>query len=192
MQKTEFRKEYLSRRKTLSEDVYFELSQKLADQFFFNFHAKLLAINTLHTFLPIEKNREPNTNFILKILFQRFKKIKIVVPKTDFELNVLTHFEIDDQTLFKENKYEIPEPISVEKVEEKELDVVIVPLLVFDKNGHRIGYGGGFYDKFLAKTRPDCVKIGLSFFEPIENPIETEKTDIRLDFCITPNKIWEF
>ena len=135
--------------------------------------------------------RHPITS-ILKILFQRFKKIRVVVPKTDFQHQILTHYAIDDQTLFKENKYEIPEPISEEKVGENELDLVLVPLLVFDKNGHRIGYGGGFYDKFLAKTRPECIKIGISFFEPLDNFIETEKTDIRLDFCITPNKIWEF
>jgi 5-formyltetrahydrofolate cyclo-ligase len=192
MTKAQIRTEYLQKRKQLSEDLYFDLSQKLSDQFFFYFHSKLLKINSLHTFLPIEKNREPNTNFILKILFQRFKKIKVVVPKTDFQLNILTHFEIDDQTLFEENKYGIPEPISEEEVEVNEIDLVLVPLLAFDQNGHRIGYGGGFYDKFLSKTRPNCVKIGLSFFDPIDTIIEYENTDIPLDFCITPSKIWDF
>jgi 5-formyltetrahydrofolate cyclo-ligase len=190
--KNYIRNEYINKRKTLSEGIYFELSQRLADQFFFYFHAKLLKINTLHIFLPIEKNKEPNTNFILKILFQRFKKLQIVVPKTDFDNKEMAHLIIDEETLFEENKYGIPEPIAHEHFPENDIDLVLVPLLAFDKNGHRIGYGGGFYDRFLAKLKPGCLKIGLSLFDPIESQIEVENTDIKLDFCITPHKIWEF
>jgi 5-formyltetrahydrofolate cyclo-ligase len=190
--KAQLRTENLQKRKQLGEAVYFELSQKIADQFFFTFHAKLLKINILHLFLPIEKNKEPNTNFILKILFQRFKKVQVVVPKTDFEKMQMEHFAIEEQTLFEENKYGIPEPISDKIIAENEIDLVLIPLLAFDKNGNRIGYGGGFYDQFLANVKPDCIKIGLSLFEPIETIIETEKTDIKLDFCITPHKIWSF
>jgi 5-formyltetrahydrofolate cyclo-ligase len=192
MTKSQIRTEYLQKRKQLSEDLYFDLSQKLSDQFFFYFHSKLLKINSLHTFLPIEKNHEPNTNFILKILFQRFKKLQIVVPKTDFKNQLMEHFAIDEGTIFEENKFGIPEPISETKIPENEIDLVLVPLLTFDQNGQRIGYGGGFYDKFLSKTKPDCVKIGLSFFDPIDTIIEYENTDIPLDFCITPSKIWDF
>lgn len=192
MTKSQTRTEYLQKRKLLSEDLYFNLSQKLSDQFFFYFHSKLLKINTLHTFLPIEINHEPNTNFILKILFQRFKKLQIIVPKTDFENQIMQHFEIDEGTIFEENKFGIPEPISNTKIAENEIDLVLVPLLAFDQIGHRIGYGGGFYDKFLAKTRPDCIKIGLSFFDPFSTNFQPESTDIPLDFCITPSKIWDF
>ena len=206
MTKAEIRKEYLQKRKQLGEAVYFELSQKIADQFFFYFHTKLLKIRSLHTFLPIEKNREPNTNFILKILFQRFKKLQIIASKSDFENQILEHFAINEGTIFEENKFGFPEPISDTKIPENEIDLVLVPLLAFDTNGNRIGYGGGFYDRFLAKTNPGCIKIGLSFFEPINQNegfaqieatlnypiIKSETTDIPLDFCITPSKIWEF
>ncbi|MES2796027.1 MAG: 5-formyltetrahydrofolate cyclo-ligase [Bacteroidota bacterium] len=192
MTKSEIRSEYLQKRKALSEDLYFGLSQQLADQFFFHFHSKLLIINTLHLYLPIEKNKEPNTNFILKILFNRFKKIKVVVPVSNFETNQLNHVEINNQTIFEENKYGIPEPLDGKLVEEKEIDIVIIPLLSIDQLGNRIGYGGGFYDRFLANIRPDCLKIGLSFFDPIDTIIEPSKTDIPMDFCITPNKIWDF
>lgn len=192
MTKSQIRIEYIQKRKQISEDLYFELSQRIADQFFFQFHAKLLNISTLHSFLPIEKNREPNTNFILKILFQRFKKLQIVASKTDFENLIMEHFLIDAGTVFEENKYEIPEPISDTNIPENEIDMVLVPLLAFDQKGNRIGYGGGFYDKFLANTRPNCVKIGLSFFDPVETIIELAETDIPLNFCITPNKIWDF
>lgn len=192
MSKQEIRAEQLLKRKNLSENLYFELSQKIADQFFLNFHHKLLQTKTLHLFLPIEKNHEPNTNFILKTLQQRFKKTEIAIPKTDFESQELIHFLIDDTTEFQENKYGIPEPIAGELIEESKIDLVLVPLLAFDQYGHRIGYGGGFYDRFLAKVRPDCIKIGLSFFEPITFDFEPDQTDQRLNFCITPNKIWSF
>jgi 5-formyltetrahydrofolate cyclo-ligase len=72
------------------------------------------------------------------------------------------------------------------------IDVVFVPLLAFDKNGNRVGYGKGFYDNFLAKCREDVIKIGLSFFEPEEIIDDVFKTDIRLDYCVTPFGINNF
>jgi 5-formyltetrahydrofolate cyclo-ligase len=192
MLKTEIRKEYLNKRRQLSDDLYFGLSQSISDQFFFYFHSKLLNINTLHAFLPIEKQREPNTNFIFKILFQRFKKLKIVVPKTNFAQHEMNHFLIDEDTLFQENAMKIPEPISDTIIPESEIDLVLVPLLAFDKTGNRIGYGGGYYDRFLANVKPSCIKVGLSFFDPFDEALAIEPTDIPLDFCVTPNKIWNF
>lgn len=192
MNKAEIRLQFLQKRINLSENVYYELSQQIADQFFLYFHSKLLNINTIHLFLPIEKKHEPNTNFVLKTLSIRFKKIRVIVPKTNFVTGELEHFLVDESTEFVENKYGIPEPLFAEKIEENEIDMVLVPLLTFDQKGHRIGYGGGFYDRFLAKVRPDCIKVGLSFFEPIDFEFIADKTDIPLDFCITPNKIWAF
>ena len=68
---------------------------------------------------------------------------------------------------------------------------VFVPLLAFDESGSRIGYGKGFYDRFLSKCRPDSVKIGLSFFQS-EPKIIHENIDFPLDYCITPKKIYTF
>jgi 5-formyltetrahydrofolate cyclo-ligase len=70
--------------------------------------------------------------------------------------------------------------------------VVFVPLLAFDKQGNRVGYGKGFYDRFLANCKPETIKIGLSFFE-VENEIaDVFNNDIELDYCVTPNKIYTF
>lgn len=192
MTKAEIRTEYIQKRRQLSEDLYFELSQKIADQFFLNFHSNLLNINNIHLYLPIEKNKEPNTNFILKTLFQRFKKIKVIVPVANFETNEMNHYEVYEGTFYEENKYGIPEPMNENNVDVDLIDCVLLPLLTFDKKGNRIGYGGGYYDRFLSEVRPDCLKIGLSFFEPTEVEFTIEPTDIPLDFCITPNKIWSF
>jgi 5-formyltetrahydrofolate cyclo-ligase len=191
MLKAAIRQEFIDKRKALSDDLYFELGQRISDQFFFHFHSKLLEIKMIHIFLPIEKNKEPNTNFILKILFQRFRKLKVIVPKTDFLTKELSHYQIDEGDILQENKYGILEPNIGSPINESELDLIIIPLLAYDQKGNRIGYGGGFYDRFLGKTRPDCLKIGLSFFDPTEY-IKPESTDIKLDFCVCPHKIWAF
>ncbi len=192
MLKSQIRTEYIQKRKQLSEDLYFGLSQQLADQFFFHFHQKLLKTSYLSLFLPIEEKKEPNTNFILKILFQRFSKVIVTVPATNFETNEMFHYQIDSDTLFEQNKYGIPEPISGLQVPDNQIDMVLLPLLAFDQMGNRIGYGGGYYDRFLVNVKPNCIKIGLSFFEPIEPNLVPETSDIPLDYCITPNKIWSF
>ena len=64
----------------------------------------------------------------------------------------------------------------------KSIDMVLVPGLCFDGDGHRVGYGKGFYDRFLKTCRPDCIKIGLSYFEPVESIDDVHEGDVRLDF----------
>ena len=70
--------------------------------------------------------------------------------------------------------------------------MVLVPLLAFDSKGYRVGYGKGFYDRFLKQCRNDCVKIGLSYFEPIDAINDAGEFDVPLDFCITPQKAYVF
>ena len=77
------------------------------------------------------------------------------------------------------------------QIEASKLEVIFVPLLAFDKVGHRVGYGKGFYDGFL-KNCPNAVKIGLSFFEADEKIKDIRPDDIALDYCLTPNQIYRF
>jgi 5-formyltetrahydrofolate cyclo-ligase len=70
--------------------------------------------------------------------------------------------------------------------------MVLIPLLAFDQTGQRVGYGKGYYDRFLANCRPDCIKTGLSFFPAEDKITDTNTFDIAMDFCITPDKIYEF
>ena len=70
--------------------------------------------------------------------------------------------------------------------------MVFVPLLKKKKKGHRVGYGKGFYDKFLSECKPDAIKIGLSFFEPEELITDVFESDVKLDYCVTPNSIHAF
>lgn len=143
-----------------------------------------------HIFLPITEHKEVDTEFLLQVLAGKDKEI--VVSRSNFETRKMTHFLLTDNTKFKKNDYNIPEPVDGIEVPSSKIDVVFVPLLAFDKKGHRVGYGKGFYDNFLAECKPEALKIGLSFFEPEAEIIDVFETDVKLDFCITPDKVYSF
>ncbi|MEY2811910.1 MAG: hypothetical protein RI991_905, partial [Bacteroidota bacterium] len=101
-------------------------------------------------------------------------------------------FLVDEQTVFQDNQYGIPEPTAGIEVTSDMIDVVVVPLLAFDKKGNRVGYGKGYYDRFLASCRNDVITIGLSFFPPVLSIDDIDFFDKKLDFCITPDSVYAF
>lgn len=187
MDKKELRKKYKTLRKNLSEDTIEEWSLQIANQLI---RLDIWQHSFYHLFLPIESQKEVNTEYILQVLAGKDKNI--VLSKSDFSTREMTHFLLTDNTTIKKNAYDIPEPIDGLEVPVSKIDVVFVPLLAFDEKGNRVGYGKGFYDKFLAECKPEILKIGVSFFEP-ENIIpDVLNTDIQLDLCITPTKVYNF
>ena len=104
----------------------------------------------------------------------------------------MTHFLLTDSTKLVKNSYNIPEPVDGIQISTEQIDVVFIPLLAFDKTGHRIGYGKGFYDRFLANCKPETLKIGLSFFKAEITNFDYLSSDIGLNYCITPNKNYKF
>ena len=187
MTKSQLRKIYFEKQKTLSDAERHEKSLRIADRFFDIFDLK--AIHCLHIFLAIERNREIETAFILERLQKNFLNLTIVVSRIDFQTMTLEHLHLKDSAELVENKWHIPEPTNGEIVEIERIDAVLVPLLCFDKTGFRVGYGKGFYDKFLSECRKDCLKIGLSYFAPVKKISDAQEFDVKLDFCITPGKI---
>lgn len=186
MDKLSLRKSYLHKRKQLSYHWIEQQSLELANQLL-----KLPIWNAqrIHLFLSNPQKKEVNTEYILTLLQGKDKEI--IVPKMEKETE-LAHFLLTDQTRLSVNKWGIPEPQDGISIATKLIEVVFVPLLAFDLNGHRIGYGKGYYDRFLADCTSKCLKIGLSFFPPSEELIPVEKTDIALDYCVTPEKIYSF
>ena len=67
-----------------------------------------------------------------------------------------------------------------------------MPLLVFDKSGHRVGYGEGYYDRFMSDIKNDVIKVGLSLFEPVDKISDINQKDIPLNYVITPSKTYYF
>ncbi len=146
----------------------------------------------VHTYLPIRRQREVDTWPIIHRLWDDFPQVRIWSSLTDADTNTLQSFPLTTETPLTETKWGIPVPIGTFEPVVGQPDLVIVPLLAFDKQGHRVGYGGGYYDRFLAEAGPDCLKIGLSFFEPLDHISGVEQTDVRLDGCISPEKQWWF
>lgn len=141
-----------------------------------------------HLFMPITAKREVDTSFVLSILQGKDKHV--IVPKV--KGNVLEHFLLTDATKFIESSWGVPEPVDGIAIPPNRLDVVFVPLVAFDKVGNRVGYGKGFYDRFLKECRVDVIKIGLSLFEAINLISDVATHDIGLDYCVTPKKVYSF
>ncbi len=116
----------------------------------------------------------------------------IVLSKSDFETMLMTHYLLTDNTVIKKNAYNIPEPVDGIEITNNKIEVVFVPLLAFDKKGNRVGYGKGFYDRFLNDCKPDTIKVGLSFFEAEDSIDDVFKNDIKLDYCVTPERVYKF
>lgn len=149
-------------------------------------------VGYVHTFLPIIGQNEPDMwSFITNIRIY-YPSIKIVVSRSEPRDCSMQHFLLAADIDLKENAWGIVEPIRGERINEVSLDVVLVPLLVADKEGNRVGYGKGFYDRFLAKCRPDCQKIGISLFKPIEKIDDVDSLDVPLDMLITPYSMIRF
>ena len=187
MTKKELRKIYLKKRMDLSEEEYEQLNRELADHFFKA--VKLSGINVLHTFLPIKRTREVNTWHIIERIKKDHTHVKVSVPKINNQTSELEHYFLESPDQLKNNTWEIPEPVYGIPTSTEKIDAVLVPLLAFDKLGHRLGYGRGFYDRFLASCRPDCLKIGLSFFESEEKIDGINEKDIPLDLIVTPRTV---
>lgn len=187
MTKKELRHKYKALRKALTPDEAEDKSLAIANRLL---QLDIWQKTYFHLFLSIEDQKEINTEYILQVLAGKDKEV--VVSKSDFESCTMTHYLLTDNTRLVKNQYGIPEPADGLEVPLHKIDVVFVPLLAFDSTGHRTGYGRGFYDRFLAGCREDVVKIGLSFFEAEEKIEDVNPTDIILDYCITPEKVYSF
>ncbi len=187
MNKQELRIKYKKLRSQFSEEEVDNLSMEIANQLL---QLPIWEKSYYHIFLSIHQQKEINTEFILHILQGKDKNI--IVSKSNFETNTLSHFLLTDTTVLKINPWGIPEPEDGIPIPENLIEVVFVPLLAFDEQGNRVGYGKGFYDKFLAKCKPSAVKIGFSFFASEKLIDDIISSDIRLDYCITPEKPYIF
>lgn len=186
MKKKELRKLALEQRNALTAEDYGALNQKLLEGF------KTLdfsGIKSVHTFLPIKGKKEPDTFMFIDWLQENHPDLEIQIPKADFDSNEMTSHRYLSKADLANNSLQIPEPLAA-KVTDTMPDMVIVPLLAFDNQGHRVGYGKGFYDRFLEKLTTQ--KIGLSFFDAVTEINDIHLNDVRLDKCITPQGVITF
>lgn len=196
MTKAVLRKQFLAERKALTPGEVKRRSQRIAWHFVNYFENQQLADQPalVHTFLPIRRHNEVDTWPIINCLWAKFSHINISVSVTDLTTGRLTHYTLLPDTPLVDNVLGIPEPLPDQRQETdlRYIIAVLVPLLAFDRQGNRVGYGGGYYDRFLAENVPNSQRIGLSLFEPVDRIEDIEPTDVPLDVCITPERIWHF
>jgi 5-formyltetrahydrofolate cyclo-ligase len=139
----------------------------------------------------MDGQNEVRTEYILQVLQGRDKNVAI--SKSNFHTLELKHYLLTDQTAIIVNEYGIPEPVGEDlQIDVKEIDVVFIPLLVVDSKGNRVGYGKGFYDRFLSSCRSNTKKIGISFFPPLDFEIASNEFDVPIDQLVTPNSVVNF
>jgi len=185
MDKNTLRQHYKKLRAALSEEEQLELSLSITNRLL---ELPLWEKTYFHLFMRSAQHNEVDTEAILTLLQGKDKQV--VIPRMEAE-NSLAHILLTDATLIRPNAWGIPEPVGGLEVPVNTLEVVFVPLLAYDKRGNRIGYGKGYYDRFLADCSKACLKIGLSFFPPEEH-LPAEENDIPLDYCISPTKVYRF
>lgn len=186
MTKAEIRKQATALRRGLSVEEVEAYSRALLEHFA---SLDFSLVRTVHVFLPIAEKKEPDTFLLIDWLALHHPEIRIIVPKADFETALMQNYVYTGRTGLEKNFYNILEPAKGE-LHTGEVDMVLVPMLAFDRQGYRAGYGKGFYDRFLEGL--ETQKIGLSFFGPVERIDDVNTHDVRLDCCITPEQVYYF
>lgn len=187
MTKANLRSIYKEKRRLIS---YTEKA-KFTDLLLINFQKiDLPFISCVHTYLA--KDDEADTQHITGYLKFCNPGLLVCAPKINTITGQIENFIYKEDTDTALNKFGIEEPVSDEKIDISDIDVVLTPLLVFDKKGNRVGFGKGFYDRFLSQCKSDVIKIGLSFFEAEEIIEDTNQFDIPLNYCVTPTQVYSF
>lgn len=189
MTKAALRTIYKDKRKALSDKDRLKLDDLILIQFQ---QLPLPPLQAFMSYLPIATHQEVNTLPMAGYLQFRMPGVQVAYPKTNYQQVSMTAIAVHDETEFELTTHGIEEPLGDDVLAAKELDLVFVPMLAYDKQGYRVGYGKGFYDRYLQHCRPDIIKIGFSYFDPEPVISDVNEFDIPLNFAITPECIYEF
>ena len=188
MNKSELRKHYQDKRLMLSPEELETISERICNLAFSNFQLEKKKISL---FLPIERKKEINTYEIWEKALSF--DAEVAVPKINFTTNELSQILFNSIDQLEISPFGIPEPKKGRVIAAEHFDIIFVPLLAIDQFGNRVGYGKGYYDRFLKKCSTRCKFVGLTHFDEIQDQIEgVQLTDIKLDACITPSQVYRF
>ena len=189
MLKAELRKTFLEKRRALTETEVNERTLLIVQNFLQ--HIPLKGIRKIHIFLPIRKHNEVNTFLIIDKLRNAIPDLEVIIPRMSESDGEMDHFKLNQDTQLTENSWGIPEPLDANHCNDIP-DVIFIPLLAFDFEGNRVGYGKGYYDRYLYTLPANVLKIGISLFPPVEQIEDTDEFDIPLDYCITTQLVYDF
>lgn len=148
-------------------------------------------IQHVHIYLSMSPKNEADTFPLINWLLKE-KQVSVYSSKTFFKERRLSHHLIRSIDDFRYDAKGIPEPVQTENVNPEQFDLVLIPLISFDRKGNRIGYGAGLYDRFLNTVRPDCLKVGYCLTPPLDLISDTHEFDIRLDYCLNHLDTYSF
>ena len=192
--KADLRRAALARRQALLAADVAQRSQRLCEQLFQHF--PVAEWRWLHLFLPLAKRNEPDTWHIIRRVWAEGLALRLAAPVVQPDGISLKHYELTAETPLHVNRWGIPEPeaAAATEVPPAAFEAVLVPLLAVDRAGQRVGYGGGFYDRFLAQCRPGTPFIGLNLLNeaPVRRIADVLPTDVPLTACLTPGRVWRF
>lgn len=190
MTKKQCRQVYRERRQALTPQQVLKLDDLLLIQFQrLSFYED---VQWLMSYYPLPDRAEIDPYLFTKSIQLTTPHLEIAFPVINTEQSTMQAHLVTDTTVLMNNEYNIPEPVNGEVLDPTLLDIVFVPLLAFDTNGYRVGYGKGYYDRFLATCRQDVIAIGFSYFDPIDKIDDANQFDIPLNYCITPQQLYEF
>ena len=189
MIKSALRAIYKDKRNALSDSDRMKLDDLVLIQFQ---RLQLPEAQTLLSYFPIPSHHEVETRPLGDFLQFRMPWLQLAYPRINYEEVSMEAVLVNDATEYVANRYGIAEPQGEDILGPQLVDIVFVPLLVYDVSGYRVGYGKGFYDRYLKLCREDVIKIGFSYFEPEPVISDVNEFDIPLNFAITPERIYEF
>jgi 5-formyltetrahydrofolate cyclo-ligase len=187
--KAQLRARYRRQRSEVTQHELARASGRISELFFRTFD--LGAVRMVSTYIPIRRHNEIDTRQVFTRIWHEFPHVATVAPVADLKTGMLQCVPFTSTSTLIEDRWGISEPQG-HPTDPLDIDLVLVPLLAFDKRGHRLGYGRGFYDRFLLRCRSDCLKVGLSLFDPTPEPIPTGDHDVPLDACVTPSMAFNF
>ena len=175
MDKKELRRAIRERKRAMTEEEIVSRSEKLAQLFYAS--EAYRSAKTVYGYMPY--NQEVRTVPMLEQALRDGKKV--AVPKCYG--SEMKFIYLDDLTQVEKGYANIPEPIADAPIADDETALVLMPGLAFDPQGHRIGYGGGFYDKFLS-AEPNHPTLALCYEFQMLPALETEAHDIPVDYVL--------
>lgn len=182
-EKEKQRRRYLRIRRSIPADEYEQYSERIIGRL--REWSPFKQAEKIHCYVSLNERGEVNTSDLIREMDKGAKQV--IVPVTDFDTGTLKHIELTGFEDLRPNRWGVPEPETGREVSPGELDLVIVPMVAGDLQRNRLGYGKGFYDRFLSEV--ECPAAGLVFERCLADELPVEPFDVRLDVLITEERI---
>jgi 5-formyltetrahydrofolate cyclo-ligase len=189
MTKASIRKSYLAQRQALTTEAMHEMLTPMLHQFL---SLSLPSPAMYMSYRSMDNRHEVPVHYFESVLSDEVAGIQFCYPRIQMADGSMDAIADDDAVQWEETVFGLEEPVEGNIVSPEKIDVVLVPLLAFDIRGFRVGYGKGFYDRFLTRCKKDVLTIGLSWFPPVESIDDIHANDVPLKYCITPQRIYAF